>query len=236
MIAGTDFKSRFGAWYARESATTNYDVFMRLPALLYFSLGIWAQGSVVAGVVVNDQGLAPALWLTTIAARAAMLAVMVVFAALTLVRSRPVARSEGLGPRITAILGAGAFFGFAFLERAEPALNWELASTLLIASSGILTSLVVLGLGRSFSTMPEARRLVTTGPYALVRHPLYAAEALATIGIVLQFRSGAALALLAAQLALQVRRMNYEEAVLTRAFPEYAAYARSTSRIVPGVF
>lgn len=236
MIPGQAMTSRFHEWYARESATTNYDVFTRLPALLYFSLGIWMQCRSVVDIAFADHGLSPSLWLVTVIARSAALTVFLVFAVLTLIRSKPVARAEGLAPRITAVLGAGAFFAFTFLERPEPVFGWEALSTVLIAASGILTSIVVMGLGRSFSTMPEARRLVTTGPYAFVRHPLYAAEGIATIGIFLQFRSAAALALLALQFGLQVRRMMYEEDVLQRAFPEYADYARRTARVIPGVF
>ncbi len=236
MISGTAVRSRFSAWYERESTTVNYDVFTRLPALLYFSLGIWMQTQAVIDIAFGGHRLSPALYAATLVARTGALAVFVVFALLTLVRSRPVARSEGLLPRLTAVMGAGAFFGFAFLTRPEPELVWEIASTIVIAISAVLTSVVVMGLGRSFSTMPEARRLVTTGPYAVVRHPLYAAEAISTVGIMLQFRTLPALTLLVVQFALQVRRMIYEERVLASAFPEYASYARRTARVIPGIF
>ena len=35
--------------------------------------------------------------------------------------------------------------------------------------------------------MPEARRLVTGGPYALARHPLYTVEMVTICGTALQF-------------------------------------------------
>ena len=47
----------------------------------------------------------------------------------------------------------------------------------------------MLDLARSLSIMPEARKLVTTGLYARIRHPLYLAEDIALLGIALQFRS-----------------------------------------------
>jgi hypothetical protein len=44
-------------------------------------------------------------------------------------------------------------------------------------------------LAGSASPMAEARRLVTDGPYALARHPLYIAEEIAVIGLFLQYAS-----------------------------------------------
>ena len=84
--------------------------------------------------------------------------------------------------------------------------------------------------------MAEARKLVTHGPYRLVRHPLYLAEEVATIGIFLQFLSWPAAAVLALHFGFQIARMLNEERVLGEAFPEYADYARRTARLMPGVW
>jgi protein-S-isoprenylcysteine O-methyltransferase Ste14 len=84
--------------------------------------------------------------------------------------------------------------------------------------------------------MAEARRLVTSGPYRFVRHPLYLAEELSVIGLFLQFASLWTAALFAVQIAFQLRRMHNEENVLTASFPEYAAYRRRTARLIPGIY
>ena len=94
----------------------------------------------------------------------------------------------------------------------------------------------LIALSRSFSMMPQARKLVTGGPYAYVRHPLYLAEEAAVAAILLQYAWFAALSFLAAHGAVQVRRMQLEESVLRNAFPEYAAYAKRTPRLIPGVW
>lgn len=84
--------------------------------------------------------------------------------------------------------------------------------------------------------MPEARKLVTAGLYSSIRHPLYLAEAVATLGVFLQYRSLAAALLVAAQFAVQLWRMYEEEKVLEAQFPDYAAYRARTARLVPGVY
>jgi protein-S-isoprenylcysteine O-methyltransferase Ste14 len=94
----------------------------------------------------------------------------------------------------------------------------------------------LLWLGRSFSLMPEARRLVTGGPYSLLRHPLYVGEELPLIGFVMLSLSGLTFALLLLQICCQFFRMQYEEEVLFAAFPEYAEYKMRTFRILPGLY
>lgn len=48
---------------------------------------------------------------------------------------------------------------------------------------------MLVELRRSFSIMPEARELATSGSYRLVRHPPYLAEEIAAASSVTQFLS-----------------------------------------------
>ena len=92
-------------------------------------------------------------------------------------------------------------------------------------------------LRRSFSIVPEARRLVTGGPYAFSRHPVYLGEILTAIGINLATAGWAsALAVLYFVIA-ELLRMRWEERVLARAFPlDYPAYAKRVPRYAPNPF
>jgi protein-S-isoprenylcysteine O-methyltransferase Ste14 len=84
--------------------------------------------------------------------------------------------------------------------------------------------------------MAEARQLATSGAYRIIRHPLYLAEEVATIGGVIQFLSIWTCMLLLVQIACQIRRMSNEEGVLMDVFPEYTRYKGTTSRIIPGIY
>jgi len=91
----------------------------------------------------------------------------------------------------------------------------------------------VLALGRCFGVLPEARGLVTRGPYRLVRHPVYLGEIAALTGLTIAAPAPVHVAMLAVFIFAQLTRMRLEEAALTEAFPEYAAYAARTSRLLP---
>jgi protein-S-isoprenylcysteine O-methyltransferase Ste14 len=95
---------------------------------------------------------------------------------------------------------------------------------------------VLTQLRASFSIMAEARQLVTIGVYRLVRHPLYLAEEIAAIGVVMQFFSPWTALILVVQIGFQLRRMRNEEIILAEIFPEYLAYRERTARLVPGIY
>ncbi|PNG27142.1 hypothetical protein CR492_05520 [Methylocella silvestris] len=153
-----------------------------------------------------------------------------------LIRPDPVSRANGFGPALLALAGSYGAWLIPLLPRGPelPALNVASAAVLIFSESLMIYTLLFLG--RSFSLTPQARKLVTNGPYAIVRHPLYLVEEAAIAGILLQYAWFAALPLLAAHVAVQIRRMQIEEKVLLKAFPEYAAYARLTPRLIPGVW
>lgn len=78
--------------------------------------------------------------------------------------------------------------------------------------------------------MPEARLLVTSGPYRWARHPLYVMEFVTLLGVALQFAQPWAALLAAGVIVLQVLRTVFEERVLDEAYPEYAAYRARVKR------
>jgi protein-S-isoprenylcysteine O-methyltransferase Ste14 len=152
------------------------------------------------------------------------------------VRHLPLTKSYGVVPRLTAIIASNVQLSFFLLPRVSLSLPIEIASVMLI-SVGAIASVWILGwLRNAFSILPQARALITTGPYRHIRHPLYAAEGIASVGLMLQFVQPLAVAITLAGFALQILRMYYEEQVLTDTFPEYGSYKKRTVRLVPGIY
>jgi len=158
-------------------------------------------------------------------------------ACLYVLRLRPVNKFAGAWPCAAAILGGFLMSGLLFFSpRNDLPLAIQIGASILVLVGNGFAVLILTRLGRSFSILPESRKLVTTGPYKVVRHPLYLAEAVATLGAMINFLSPWVLLLVAVQMALQLIRINYEERVLRETFPEYAKYARHTARLIPGVY
>lgn len=152
------------------------------------------------------------------------------------VRRVPQQTAPGFYPRFAAIGGTFLSVGTVLLPLQELSSVLYLASLLFIISGTLFAIWAGLVLGRSISMLPEARKLVTWGPYAFVRHPLYLGEIVATIGVALQYMSVWALLLLGLQCVFQFLRMKNEERLLFQVFPEYGDYMARTARLIPGLY
>jgi protein-S-isoprenylcysteine O-methyltransferase Ste14 len=155
-----------------------------------------------------------------------------------LVRSRAIASDHNV-IAITAAM-TGSFILYAlWLFPGGPRSSDLLVLTVsdMLLACGMIWAIYSLSyLGKRFSIVPEARGLVVTGPYRFARHPIYLGEIAAGLGLVLPTILTVHLAVFLVFVGAQLLRTYYEERVLRRAFPEYAAYARKTRRLIPFVF
>lgn len=177
----------------------------------------------------------PELWGLTLVSQLLSVAFVAVVVAMTIRRLPPRSTAHGLAPRFAAVAGTFALMGLIILPPGDASAAAQILATVLMVIGTAASIWCLRFLGRSFSIVASARALVTGGPYGIVRHPLYLAEGITTIGIIILHWSAAAVALGIVQMALQFWRMQFEEQVLRNAFPEYEDYADRVAMIVPGV-
>jgi len=210
------------------------DFLGRAGIVAYFS---WAAsvrlGSVYSGIVnwptlTMDHKL---LWLLS---EIAVLLFLLLVVTTTFFRLKPVQSAEGLEPRVTALAGTFLLGLLALTPSVAPPPPVIAAIALVMVVVGFsLSTYVLFWLGRSFSIMAEARRLVTGGPYSIVRHPLYLTEEVAIVGVVLLNFTPLGMLIGLVHWGLQLRRMQNEERILRAVFPEYDSYAASTPKVIP---
>jgi len=132
----------------------------------------------------------------------------------------------------------GSFGGFLLRPSGlHPA--WGILAGLTLQILGLsLWAVAFVKLGRSFGLVAADRGLVTSGPYAVVRHPLYASYLLAQLGYFLQSVSAWNALVIALTWACQLLRIGAEERLLVRTNPAgYGGYrARVRWRLVPPVW
>jgi protein-S-isoprenylcysteine O-methyltransferase Ste14 len=107
------------------------------------------------------------------------------------------------------------------------------ASDILLAIGMIWAIYSLSYLRNRFSIVPEARELVTTGPYGFCRHPVYLGEIIAGLGLILPTLFGVHAIVFAIFVSAQMVRTRFEERMLSDVFPEYQAYAARTKRLIP---
>ena len=81
------------------------------------------------------------------------------------------------------------------------------------------------------------QKVISTGPYAIVRHPMYAGSLLYLLGMPFALGSYWGLLVLAATMPFLIWRLFDEERFLSRNLPGYTEYcAKVRWRLMPGVF
>jgi protein-S-isoprenylcysteine O-methyltransferase Ste14 len=159
----------------------------------------------------------------------------------------PRTRLPDLGPRGEGwVVIQVVFFGLlALAGTAGPAWGepWitagRLVGAMLVGAGALVVALGLFGLRDSLAAVPrpvDHGRLVDTGVYGRVRHPIYSGIILAAVGWVLVTASPPALLValgLGVFFDLKSRR---EEAWLLAAYPAYAGYRRRVRKLVPLVY
>jgi protein-S-isoprenylcysteine O-methyltransferase Ste14 len=120
-------------------------------------------------------------------------------------------------------------------EGAEVA--WVYIGGVLFIAPGIIILFISFkNLGRSLTANPvplETGKLIETGIYKYVRHPIYTGLLLAMLGSVVQSMAIVKFFVWLALLALLTYKAKFEESLLAKKYPGYVDYMKRTGRFVP---
>ena len=135
------------------------------------------------------------------------------------------------------LLAFGGTFSPVLLRPDGAHTSWGISTGLVLQLIGVVIALWSLTtLGRSFGFAAADRGLVSRGPYAVVRHPVYASYVLLLAGYLFQSMSlrNVLVALLA--IGCDLGRIHAEERVLAQN-PAHRAYCRRVRwRMLPGLW
>jgi protein-S-isoprenylcysteine O-methyltransferase Ste14 len=148
--------------------------------------------------------------------------------------------------KIIMVFVSIGFVGLLVVSALDHRFGWSSAPPAVVILGNVL---VVIGFVAQFFAFRENtfaaatievaqdQRVISTGPYALVRHPQYAGAFFYLAGMPLALGSYWGLLLLVPTMAAIVWRLFDEERLLARRLPGYAEYQRAVRwRLLPGVF
>lgn len=209
-------------------------VFGRLVPSLFFGLFLARQLVLLYGGFHGVRGLGDVLFLLQQALALAYFTMLIVLYAVRLPRRGTDHRAyvifvsfSGTFAAISASFLPGGTLRGGLLPVAD-----------ILATLGLAYSVWGLAyLRRSFSIIPEARRLVTGGPYGLSRHPVYLGEVVTAVGVNLATAGWLSALAVVYFVACELLRIRWEERVLEHAFPnDYPTYASRVPRYLPNPF
>ena len=160
-------------------------------------------------------------------------------------RGGPFAEKEPAQKVIMSIASLG-FIALIVLPGIDHRLGWSDLPPAAAVAGSVLVLLGWIGIFFVFrensftsSTIELApdQRVISTGPYALVRHPMYAAALAMLLGIPIALGSWWSVLLVVAMMPAFIWRMLDEERFLARNLPGYTEYlGRVRYRLLPAVW
>jgi protein-S-isoprenylcysteine O-methyltransferase Ste14 len=137
---------------------------------------------------------------------------------------RPLSRYRSVLPNFVAVFAAFLVYVFVWVPSGHLLGVSVYVGLLFVALGAVIIITSLFFLRQAFSVTPQARFLVTAGPYSIIRHPMYLGNLVSLLGLALLIDSVEAVALFFVCSGLQMCRALYEEKLLQSNFSEYASY------------
>ena len=148
--------------------------------------------------------------------------------------------------RIIMLFASAGFIASLVVPALDHRFSWSTVPLYAVITGDLLTALCFFIMFLVFREntftsatieIAEDQKVISTGPYALVRHPMYAGGSLLFIGTPLALGSYWGLLAFVAVLPALIWRLLNEEKFLAKNLPGYADYCVKVRwRLIPGVF
>ncbi len=145
---------------------------------------------------------------------------------------------EKIYPYLLATIQLGSL-AFLILSAPVIAKSWD---GILLESAGVflgLHAIYVAGVHNvNITPTPKPGAvLITSGPYRIIRHPMYLAQVVAFIPLVSDYFTLFRFGILILLIITLILKMHYEEKGLIRQFGEaYIAYREKTKKVLPFIY
>jgi protein-S-isoprenylcysteine O-methyltransferase Ste14 len=151
-----------------------------------------------------------------------------------------------IAQKIVVVLAFIFFASLVVVPALDHRFGWSRTPTSVVILGNVLVVLSYVGFYRVFREntygaatirVEEEQQVISTGPYAIVRHSMYSAGLLMSVGVPLALGSWLGLIALPPGFLVLAWRLLDEETFLRRNLPGYTEYTRTVRwRLIPGVF
>ena len=148
--------------------------------------------------------------------------------------------------KIVLILGLVCYFGFFVIPGLDYRFGWSEMPVYLeivgfVGMALAFTAMFIVMRANTYLSraveVQEGQKVITTGPYKYVRHPLYAAMLVYCISVPMSLGSYYGIIPALGMIALMLVRTSREDKFLHENLPGYKEYAQKTRyKLVPGVW
>lgn len=161
------------------------------------------------------------------------------------IRGGPTAETSP-AQKLIMLLASAGFIGLLVVPALDRRLEWSLMPPIISLAGDIAVAAGWLVIFRVFKEntftsatieIADDQKVISSGPYALVRHPMYAGAFVMLAGIPVALGSWWGLLILIVILPAVIWRLLDEENFLARSLTGYPAYQQTTRyRLIPGVW